>query len=73
MILKGDTILVERYQYDRKPEHRMNSYSMAKTLVAMLVGVALSEGQIQSLDDRAEQYVAELKGTPYGETRFVTC
>ena len=34
----------------------------------MLVGVALSEGQIRSLDDRAEQYVAELKGTPYGET-----
>jgi CubicO group peptidase (beta-lactamase class C family) len=42
--------------------------SMAKTIVAMLVGVALSEGRIQSLDDRAEKYVAELKGTPYGET-----
>jgi CubicO group peptidase (beta-lactamase class C family) len=41
---------------------------MAKTVVAMLVGVALSEGGIRSLDDRAEQYVAELKGTPYGET-----
>jgi CubicO group peptidase (beta-lactamase class C family) len=68
LILKGDTVLVERYQYDRKPEHRMNSYSMAKTIVAMLVGVALSEGWIRSLDDRAEQYVAELKGTPYGET-----
>jgi CubicO group peptidase (beta-lactamase class C family) len=68
LILKGDTILAERYQYDRKPEHRMNSYSMAKTIVAMLVGVALSEGRIQSLDDRAEHYVAELKGTPYGET-----
>jgi CubicO group peptidase (beta-lactamase class C family) len=68
LILKGDTILVERYQYDRKPEHRMNSYSMAKTIVGMLVGVALSEGRIQSLDDRAERYVAELKGTPYGET-----
>ena len=68
LVLKGDTILVERYQYDRKPEHRMNSYSMAKTLVAMLVGVALSEGRIQSLDDRAAEYVAELKGTPYGET-----
>jgi CubicO group peptidase (beta-lactamase class C family) len=68
LILKGDTILVERYQYDRKPEHRMQSYSMAKTIVAMLVGVALSEGSIRSLDDAAEQYVAALKGTPYGET-----
>jgi CubicO group peptidase (beta-lactamase class C family) len=68
LILKGDTILVERYQYDRTPEHRMASYSMAKTIVAMLVGVALSEGKIRSLDDRSEQYVAELRGTPYGET-----
>src|SRR2546422_1775901 len=68
LILKGDTILVERYQYDRKPEQRMTSYSMAKTIVAMLVGVALSEGDVQSLDDRAEKYVVELKGPPYGET-----
>ncbi|HEY8134188.1 MAG TPA: serine hydrolase [Thermoanaerobaculia bacterium] len=68
LILKGDTILAERYQYDRKPEQRMLSMSMAKTIVAMLVGVALSEGKIQSLDDRAEKYVEELQGTPYGET-----
>jgi CubicO group peptidase (beta-lactamase class C family) len=68
LILKGDTILAERYQYDRKPEQRMASFSMAKTIVAMLVGVALSEGMVRSLDDPAEQYVAQLKGTPYGET-----
>jgi CubicO group peptidase (beta-lactamase class C family) len=68
LILKGDIILAERYQYDRKPEQRMASFSMAKTIVAMLVGVALSEGSIQSLDDRAEKYVVELTATPYGET-----
>jgi CubicO group peptidase (beta-lactamase class C family) len=69
LVLRGDTILAERYQYDRKPEHRMTSYSMAKTIVAMLVGAALSDKKVRSLDDRAEMYVAELKGTPYGETR----
>ncbi len=68
LILKGDVILFERYQYDRTPAQRMTSHSVAKTVVAMLVGVALSEGRIGSLDDRAEQYVEELKGTPYGET-----
>jgi CubicO group peptidase (beta-lactamase class C family) len=41
---------------------------MAKTIVAMLVGVALSERKIQSLDDPSGQYVAELTGTPYGQT-----
>jgi CubicO group peptidase (beta-lactamase class C family) len=68
LILKGDTIMVERYQYDRRPEHRMASYSMAKTIVAMLVGIALSDRRIDSIDDRADKYVTELKGTPYGET-----
>lgn len=68
LILKGDTILAERYQYDRTPEHRMSSFSMGKTVVAMLVGIALAEGSIKSIDDRAEKYVPELKGTPFGAT-----
>jgi len=68
LILKDDTILAERYQYERKPEHLFTSMSMAKTVVAMLVGVALSEGRIKSIDDKAEQYVPGLKGHPYGET-----
>lgn len=70
LVLHGDTILVERYQYDRGPAHRMASYSMAKTFVAMLVGIALSEGNIRSLDDVAGDYVTELKGSAYGETRL---
>jgi len=70
LVLKGDTILVERYQYDRKPEQRFQSYSMAKTVVAMLIGVALHEQKISSVDDLAQQYVPELKGHPYGETKL---
>lgn len=70
LVLKGDTILVERYQYDRKPEQRFQSYSMTKTVVAMLIGIALSEQKISSVDDLAQQYVPELKGHPYGETKL---
>jgi len=70
LVLKGGTIAVERYQYDRKPEHRMQSYSMAKTVVAMLFGIALAEKRIGSIDDLAAQYVPELKGHPYGETKL---
>src|SRR5262245_53865200 len=51
LILKDDTILVERYQYARTAEHRMASYSMAKTITALLVGLALADGKIRSLDD----------------------
>jgi CubicO group peptidase (beta-lactamase class C family) len=48
----------------------MASYSMAKTIVAMLIGIALSEDSIESIDDHAAKYVPELKDTPYGETRI---
>jgi CubicO group peptidase (beta-lactamase class C family) len=68
LVLKDDLILVERYQYERKPEQRFQSYSMAKTVVAMLVGIALHEKKISPIDDKAEQYLPALKGQPYGET-----
>jgi CubicO group peptidase (beta-lactamase class C family) len=66
LILKGDRIVLERYQYDRKPEQRFTSMSMAKTVVALLAGIALKEGKIASLDDPAEKYAPALKGTAYG-------
>jgi len=68
LVLKGDTVLAERYQYGRTAQHRFASASMAKTVLAMLVGIAFYEKKIQSLDDRAEQYVPALKGQPYGAT-----
>jgi CubicO group peptidase (beta-lactamase class C family) len=68
LILHGDRILVERYQYDRTPEQRFHSQSIAKTVVAMLVGIALQEGKIRSIDDLAQDYVPALADSPYGRT-----
>lgn len=64
----GHTILAERYQYARHDRHRFTSASMAKTVTAMLFGIALAEGRIRSLDDTAASYVAALAGTEYGRT-----
>ena len=68
LIAKGDTILVERYQYARTDKHRLTSFSMAKTITALLIGIALKEGAIRSIDDVAEIYVPGLKDTEYGRT-----
>ena len=68
LVLKDDTILAERYNYDRKDSDRFQSFSMAKTVVGMLVGIAIAEKKIDSIDDLAQKYVPELKGQPYGET-----
>ena len=68
LVMQGDTILAERYQYERHAQHRFASMSMAKTVIGLLVGIALQEKKIKSLDDKAEVYVPDLKGHPYGET-----
>src|SRR5919201_1765433 len=68
VVARDDTILVERYQYGRNDRHRFTSWSMAKTVTSMLVGIAIAEGRIRSVDDLAAAYVPELAGTEYGRT-----
>jgi CubicO group peptidase (beta-lactamase class C family) len=68
LIARDETILVERYQYARNDRHRFTSWSMAKTVTAMLVGIAIAEGRIRSVDDRADAYVPALAGFEYGRT-----
>jgi CubicO group peptidase (beta-lactamase class C family) len=68
ILIKEGQILVERYQYNRNDHQRMTSFSMAKTLIAMMVGLAIQDGHIHSVEDKAEIYVKALKGTAYGET-----
>ena len=68
LIAKDDTILYEHYQYARTDLDRFLSQSMAKTITAMLIGIAISEGKIKSVDDMASTYVSGLAGTEYGKT-----
>jgi CubicO group peptidase (beta-lactamase class C family) len=68
LIARGDTILYEHYQYDRTDADRLLSFSMAKTVNAMLIGIAVKEGAIRSIDQVAADYVPELAGTEYGRT-----
>jgi CubicO group peptidase (beta-lactamase class C family) len=68
LIARGDTILVERYQYERTDRHRLASFSLVKTIIGLLVGIAIEEGTIRSIDDLAQAYVPALRGTAYGQT-----
>jgi CubicO group peptidase (beta-lactamase class C family) len=68
LIAKDDEILFEHYQYGRTDRDRLISQSMAKSITGMLIGVAIWEGAIKSVDDMPEAYVAGFKGTEYGRT-----
>lgn len=68
LVIKDGHIVLERYQYGRKPTDRFLSNSMAKSIVSLAVGIALDEGKIGSLDDTVAKYVPELEGFAYGDT-----
>ena len=68
LIAKDDEILFEHYQYGRTDSDRFASQSMAKSITAMLVGIAIGQGAIGSVEDPAEKYVSGFKGSEYGKT-----
>src|SRR4051794_8790005 len=68
LLIKNGEVLMERYQYNRNASNRFLSNSMAKSIVSLAVGMALSEKKIVSLDDTVSKYEPRLAGSAYGET-----
>jgi len=68
LIAKDDQILFEHYQYGRTDRDLLLSQSMVKSITGLLIGIAIGDGTIKSVDDTAETYVPGLKGTEYGAT-----
>ena len=70
LVIQDGRILYERYQYDRKPTHLFHGWSMSKTVLGMLVGTAVQDGLIRSVDDTAATYLPSLAGTLHGNTKI---
>jgi len=68
LVIKDGQIVYENYQYERSPTMALRSFSMAKTITALLVGIAHDKGLIASLDDRADRYYRAVEGSAYGST-----
>ena len=65
LILKDGEVALERYGTSSGPERRWQSYSTAKSMVSTLVGAALHDGTIGSLDDHCENYLPRVRGSAY--------
>lgn len=50
LIIKNDSLWYEQYAEEYGPDSRTNSFSMAKSIVSALLGKAIQEGHIQSLE-----------------------
>jgi hypothetical protein len=63
IITKNNKIITEYYGYGRKPQQHFASFSMHKSLNALLIGIALEKKLIKNIEDPIISYVHELKHT----------
>ncbi|MCX8080865.1 MAG: beta-lactamase family protein [Bacteroidia bacterium] len=61
LIIRNDTLLYEKYFYRKDASSVFPSFSMAKSVVSILVGIAADEGVIHSVNDPITNYLPELK------------
>ena len=67
LIIKDSSVVFEEYYLGNTQNSRTIGWSVTKSLVSALVGIALSEGYINSIDDPITNYIPELKDSAYNE------
>jgi CubicO group peptidase (beta-lactamase class C family) len=67
VVLHRGQLRLERYGLGFDAQGRWTSFSVAKSLTATLVGAAVRDGHIKSMDDKVSHYVQELKGSAYDD------
>lgn len=65
VVVHEGNIRLERYGLDFAPEGRWTSFSVAKSFTSTLVGAAIKDGYIKSIDDSVSEYIPDLKGSAY--------
>ncbi len=60
IIIRNDTIIYEKYNKKYQESSIYNTFSVTKAFVTTLVGIAIDEGLIQSVDQPITEYIPEL-------------
>ncbi|NIJ36809.1 CubicO group peptidase (beta-lactamase class C family) [Sphingopyxis panaciterrae] len=67
IIVQDGKIRLEKYALGYDASGRWTSFSVAKSFTSTLVGAAVKDGYIKSLDDKVTAYIPGLKGSAYDD------
>lgn len=67
VVLHEGKLRYERYGLDFSADDKWTSFSVAKSFTSTLVGAALKDGHINSLDDKVTNYIPDMVGSAYDD------
>ena len=67
IVVHDGKVRLERYGLGFDGAGRWTSFSVAKSMTATLVGAALADGHIKSMDDKVSDYIPQMKGSAYDD------
>jgi len=67
LVLQDGRVRLESYGLGYGPNGRWTSFSVAKSVTSTLVGAAVKDGAIKSLDDAVTRYIPGLRGSAYDQ------
>ncbi len=65
LVIRNGLVVLERYGLGLRENERWSTMSTVKSMTAMLVGAAVHDGAIRSIDDPLTAYLPELGGSAY--------
>lgn len=68
VVLKDGEVISENYMSGYDDRSKTNSFSMAKTVLTMMIGIAIEEGYIESLDQAVSDFIPEFSDDEMGKT-----
>jgi len=71
LVVKDSCIRYERYGLDGARDSISNAFSATKSIIGLLIGSAISDGAIHSIDDPIATYLPELTGNSLGAVRIL--
>lgn len=66
LVIRNDSLLYEAYWDGYSDSSLSNSFSMSKSVVGVLAGIALRQGYLRNLDQRVDEFIPEYKGDAKG-------
>ncbi|MFO1333266.1 MAG: serine hydrolase [Rubrivivax sp.] len=67
VVLHDGRLRLERFGLGFDAAGRWTSFSVAKSITSTLVGAALRDGHIRSMDDKVSDYLPQMKGSAYDD------